>query len=43
LWDRRSSKILIDATKNWEYTDIALPPQKYLDKALKNWEKYGLD
>ena len=42
LWDRRSSKILIDATKNWEYTDIALPPQKYLDEVARQWEKYGL-
>ena len=42
LWDRRSSKILIDATKNWEYTDIALPPQKYLDDVARQWEKYGL-
>ena len=43
LWDRRSSKILIDATKNWEYPAIALPPQKYLDKAARQWEKYGID
>ena len=27
----------------WEYPDIALPPQKYLDKAARQWEKYGID
>lgn len=43
LWDRRSSKVLIDATQNWEYPEIALPPQKYLDQAAEQWEKYELD
>jgi UbiD family decarboxylase len=43
LWERRSSKICIDATKKWEYPDIALPPQKYLDRVSQNWERYGLD
>ena len=43
LWDRRSSKVLIDATKKWEYPEIALPPQDYLDRAAAQWDKYGLD
>ncbi|MEW5722188.1 MAG: UbiD family decarboxylase [Thermodesulfobacteriota bacterium] len=43
LWERRSSKILIDATKKWEYPPIALPPEKYLERAARQWDKYGLD
>jgi hypothetical protein len=35
--------VLIDATQNWEYPEIALPPQKYLDQAADQWEKYELD
>ena len=43
LWDRKSSKVCIDATKKWEFPEIALPPQKYLDRAARDWDKYGLD
>ena len=43
LWERPlSSKVLINATKKWKYTDIALPPSKYMEKVEKKWEKYGL-
>ena len=37
------SKMGIDATKKWEYPEIALPPQKYLDRVSQDWKKYGLD
>jgi UbiD family decarboxylase len=43
LWDRRSSKICIDATKKWEFPDVALPPQHYVDEAESRWELYGLE
>lgn len=43
LWDRKSSKICIDATKKWKFPAIALPPQKYLDRAAADWDKYGLE
>jgi UbiD family decarboxylase len=43
LWERRSSKVMVDATKNWDYPEIALPPKEDLDKVLGQWEKYGLD
>ncbi|KKK84810.1 hypothetical protein LCGC14_2779580, partial [marine sediment metagenome] len=43
LWERPlSSKVLIDATKKWKYTDIALPPSKYMEKVEEDWKKYGL-
>ncbi|MFQ5915868.1 MAG: hypothetical protein ACE5JS_22060, partial [Nitrospinota bacterium] len=43
LWEKRGSKILIDATKPWpDFPDVSLPPQKYLDRAAEQWDKYGL-
>ncbi|MBN1315685.1 MAG: UbiD family decarboxylase [Anaerolineales bacterium] len=42
LWDRKSSKIFIDATKKWEFPDVAVPPQKYLDLVEERWQTYGL-
>jgi len=42
LWKRHGSKILIDATRKWQYPDIALPPQKYLNKVKERWLEYGL-
>ena len=44
IWEKRSSKILIDATKPWlDFPDVSLPPQKFLDRAADQWEKYGLN
>jgi 3-polyprenyl-4-hydroxybenzoate decarboxylase len=44
LWEKRSSKICIDATKPWpEFPDVSLPPQKYLDRVADQWERYGLN
>ena len=43
LWEKRGSKILIDATKPWpDFPDVSLPPQKYLDRVAEEWERYGL-
>jgi UbiD family decarboxylase len=42
LWGRQSSKIFVDATKKWEFPDIALPPKKYIDEAAERWDEYGL-
>jgi UbiD family decarboxylase len=43
LWDRPlSSKVLINATKSWEYPEIALPPDKYMKRVEDNWDKYGV-
>jgi len=43
LWERPlSSKVMIDATRAWEYTDIALPSSKYFERVEQKWEKYGL-
>ncbi|MBW2123183.1 MAG: UbiD family decarboxylase [Deltaproteobacteria bacterium] len=43
LWERRSSKICIDATRKWKYPEVALPPQKYLDRVSRDWTRYGLE
>jgi UbiD family decarboxylase len=43
LWERQGSKICIDATRKWEYPEISVPPQKYLDRVSENWDKYGLE
>jgi UbiD family decarboxylase len=43
LWDRKSSKICIDATKKWEYPPIAYPPQEHMQKVKNDWKKYGID
>jgi 4-hydroxy-3-polyprenylbenzoate decarboxylase len=43
LWDRRSSKVMIDATKNWEYPEIALPPKEDLERVADQWDKYGIE
>ena len=44
LWDQRrlSSKVFIDATKKYEYPQIAIPPREDMAKVKKDWEKYGL-
>lgn len=42
-WDWPGEAVLIDATRPYvPYPVVALPPQKYLRKALDSWKKYGL-
>lgn len=36
------SKILIDATKKWEYPEVAMPPKDLMEAVKKNWAAYGL-
>lgn len=36
------SKVLIDATRNWDYPSISLPPRELMDKAAALWPSYGL-
>ena len=38
----RGAKVIIDATKKWEYPAISLPPSESLDKVIKNWDEYEL-
>lgn len=42
LWDRKSSKVCVDATKKWPYPPIAYPPKDHLDKVKAEWSKYGI-
>lgn len=36
------SKMLIDATKKWEYPAVALPKKDEMEAVRKNWAAYGL-
>jgi 4-hydroxy-3-polyprenylbenzoate decarboxylase len=43
LWERPlSSKVLVNATKKWEYPEIALPPNEFMERVDNSWEEYGL-
>ena len=37
-----SSSILMDATRKWPYTPVALPKREYMEHALELWDKLGL-
>jgi 4-hydroxy-3-polyprenylbenzoate decarboxylase len=36
------SKVIIDATRRWDYPAISLPPRARLEDVADNWEAYGL-
>lgn len=36
------AKVIIDATRKWDYPDIALPPLDKLRKVALDWKQYGL-
>jgi 4-hydroxy-3-polyprenylbenzoate decarboxylase len=38
----RSSLLLIDATRDWDYPPIALPNRETMERALAMWKKLGL-
>jgi UbiD family decarboxylase len=43
LWERPlSSKVQINATKKWEFPEIALPPDTYMKKVEERWSQYGI-
>jgi 4-hydroxy-3-polyprenylbenzoate decarboxylase len=43
LWERPlSSKVLVNATKKWEYPEIALPSNEYMERVASSWKEYGL-
>jgi 3-polyprenyl-4-hydroxybenzoate decarboxylase len=42
LPERLGAKVLIDATKKFEYPAISLPPMQYLQNVYSNWSQYGL-
>lgn len=33
--------MLMDATRKWDYTPIALPKQNYMERAREIWEELG--
>ena len=40
--DIKGAKVIIDATRKWDYPGISLPPLETLRKVAKDWGKYGL-
>ena len=40
--DPMGAKVIIDATKKWEYPAISLPPRESLEQVIKNWKQYEL-
>ena len=33
--------MLMDATRNWDFTPVALPKREYMEKAKAIWEELG--
>jgi 4-hydroxy-3-polyprenylbenzoate decarboxylase len=40
--ERLGAKVLIDATKKFEYPAISLPPTQFMQRVYANWSDYGL-
>jgi 3-polyprenyl-4-hydroxybenzoate decarboxylase len=38
----KGAKVIIDATKKWDYPEVSLPPRELLDRVVENWAKYEL-
>ena len=38
----KGAKVIIDATRKWDYPDISLPPLDKLRRVAADWEQYGL-
>lgn len=36
------SKVIIDATRRWNYPPISLPPRERLEQVAASWDEYGL-
>ena len=37
-----AAKVIVDATRKWDYPDISLPPLDKMREVADNWEAYGL-
>ena len=37
-----AAKVLIDATRKWDYPGVSLPPLERLRGVAENWDDYGL-
>ena len=33
----KGAKVIIDATKKWDYPEVSLPPRELLDRVVENW------
>jgi 4-hydroxy-3-polyprenylbenzoate decarboxylase len=40
--ERLGAKVLIDATKKFEYPAVSLPPMQFLQRVYASWADYGL-
>jgi UbiD family decarboxylase len=40
--ERKGAKVIIDATRKWEYPSLSLPPREHLERVRSQWTEYGL-
>jgi len=40
--ERKGAKVIVDATRKWDYPSISLPPREHLDQVMRQWPEYGL-
>jgi UbiD family decarboxylase len=40
--ERKGAKVIIDATRKWEYPSLSLPPREHLERVARQWADYGL-
>lgn len=40
--EKLGGKIVVDATKKFEFPEVSLPPLQYLKRVADNWKDYGL-
>ena len=40
--ERLGSKVIIDATRKFDFPDVSLPPMQYMKRVVDGWDDYGL-
>lgn len=40
--DMRGAKVIIDATRKWDFPEFSLPPRNLMEQVREGWDAYGL-
>lgn len=40
--EARGAKMIVDATRKWDYPELSLPPAARMREVAENWDEYGL-
>ncbi|MDP6775005.1 MAG: UbiD family decarboxylase, partial [Rhodospirillales bacterium] len=40
--ERLGGKVIIDATRKFDFPDLSLPPMQYMKRVVDSWDDYGL-